>query len=154
MWAYLQLVLHTQGRAAVWRRTQCFSLPRWARGSRQHQALTLKASLACHFLVLSKTWMIFLLTEHYIYHLHSTAGPRPGWVNIMYSCGGSSWRLRWIGLNGELGSDDDSVWANKKVCRLEVDAELHGGLPKHVNKDEVGETEKFENRKQWDQIKQ
>lgn len=114
-------------------------------------ALTLKASLACHFLVLSKMWMIFPSTEHNIHHLHSAAGLGPGRVNIMYGRGGSSWRLGWIGLNGELGSDDDSTWDNKASHRLEVDAGLHGGLPKHddntvyKDKKEVGR-EKFESR--------
>lgn len=96
--------------STVWR-TLCFSSSRWERGSWRHQALTLKASLACHFLMLSKMW-IFPSTEHNIYHLHSAAGRGPGWVNIMYGHGGSSWRLKWIGLNVELSSCD-STWDNK-----------------------------------------
>lgn len=73
----------------------------------------LEGSLACHLLVLSKTWLIFPSAEHNIYHLHSAAGPGPGWVNIMYGGAGSSWRLRWVELNGELGSDGESMSDNK-----------------------------------------
>ncbi len=122
---YLQLMPHTQSRSVVWRGQPDLFEGHYAFLSPDGREALNGTKLwpwkrAWH--ATSSCWAKrgwYFPQQSNIYHLHSAAGPGPGRVNIMYGRGGSSWRLSWTGLNGELGSDDDSTWDNKAAHRQE-----------------------------------